>query len=115
MEAGELLRTTRLGSGLNQAELARRAATTQSFISRVERGVVSPSTKTLERFLNAMGRRAVFAAEPLSPGNVSPRQLRSDLEDLTASERVQQAMDLSEFLTDVAAAATNDAVGRSGR
>lgn len=105
MEAGELIRTTRLGSGLNQVELARRAGTTQSFISRIERGVVSPSTKTLERFLNAMGRRTVFAVEPLPPGNISRRQLRSDFENLTAVERLEQAMDLSEFLTEVAAAA----------
>lgn len=115
MEAGELLRIARLESGLNQAELARRAATTQSFISRVERGAVSPSTRTLGRLLNAAGCRITLAATPLSPGNVSPRQLRSDLEDLTAAERVQQAMDLSEFLTGVAAAARKGAVEGSGR
>jgi transcriptional regulator with XRE-family HTH domain len=53
--AGELLRGTRERHGLSQRRLARRAGTTQAAVSRIERGLVSPSLDTLERLLGAMG------------------------------------------------------------
>jgi transcriptional regulator with XRE-family HTH domain len=111
MDAGELLRSARRERGLDQAELARRSGTTQAYVSRVERGEVSPSLKTLERLLYAMGRRLNANVEPLTPGNVAVDQLRGDLAELTAVERVEQAMELSEFLTGVAVSAS----GKSAR
>jgi transcriptional regulator with XRE-family HTH domain len=105
MDGGILLRETRLARGLEQAELARRAGTTQTYISRIERGAVSPSLKTLRRLVNAMGADLRLGVEPLSPGNATVDELRSDLLEKTAEERVEEAMELSEFLTDVAASA----------
>lgn len=105
MDAGTLVRQTRLARGLDQAALARRAQTTQTYVSRVERGAVSPSLKTLTRLLHAMGHRLTVSAEPLAPGNVSAEDLRADLRELTAAERVERTMELSAFLTDVAATA----------
>jgi len=106
VDASALLRQTRLARGLDQTELARRAGTTQTYISRVERGEVSPSLNTLERLLHAMGRRLTLSTEPLAPGNVSPRALRADFRSLTAVQRVEQASALSTFLTEVAATAS---------
>jgi transcriptional regulator with XRE-family HTH domain len=103
MDAGALLRETRRERGLDQAELARRAGTTQGYISRIERGTVSPTLRTLERLLHAMGRRLVADTEPLAPGNASVAQLRADFRELSAAQRVEQAMELSAFLTRVAA------------
>jgi transcriptional regulator with XRE-family HTH domain len=108
MDGGKLLRETRHEHGLDQADLARRAGTTQTYISRIERGAVSPSLRTLRRLLNAMGVDLRLGVAPLSPGNVSASDLRSDLRNLTPEERVDQAMELSEFLTDLAATATRD-------
>jgi transcriptional regulator with XRE-family HTH domain len=54
--AGELLREVRTAYGISQAQLATRANTTQSAISRIESGKVSPSFDTLRelmRLLNA--------------------------------------------------------------
>lgn len=113
MDPGRLLRETRLERGLDQADLARRAGTTQTYISRIERGAVSPSLTTLERLLHAMGRRLRVSVEPLPHGNASKSSLRSDLRDLTPDERVEQAMELSAFLTDVAASAAEQ--GQSAR
>jgi transcriptional regulator with XRE-family HTH domain len=104
MDAGSLLRETRRERGLDQAGLARRAGTTQSYVSRVERGAVAPSLKTLRRLLNAMGVDLRLQIETLSPGNVPAAQLRSDLRDLSPEQRLDHAIELSEFLTDVAAA-----------
>jgi transcriptional regulator with XRE-family HTH domain len=105
---GELLRETRRQRGLDQADLARRAGTTQTYVSRIERGAVSPSLKTLRRLFNAMGVDLQLGVAPLSPGNVAARDLRSDLRELTPEERVDQAMQLSEFLTDLAATAARN-------
>lgn len=87
---------------MDQTELARRAGTTQAYVSRVERGEVSPSLNTLQRLLYAMGKRLNVSVEPLMHGNAAVGRLRSDLAELTAAERVDQAMELSEFLTGVA-------------
>lgn len=105
MDAGALLRETRLARGLDQAELARRAGTTQTYISRIERGAVSPAIGTLERLLHAMGRRLTLGVEPLPTGNTSPASLRADLHATTAEQRLEQAMELSSFLTGLAAGA----------
>lgn len=100
-----LLRQARIERGLDQATLARRAGTTQTYISRVERGAVSPSIKTLDRLLAAMGWQLALAVEPLSHGNVSTRALQVGLRESTPQERVDEAVELSAFLTDVAASA----------
>lgn len=42
-------------AGLSQRELARRAGVPQSSISRIERGLVSPTVDTLERLVRACG------------------------------------------------------------
>lgn len=104
MEYGTLLRDARRRRGLDQADLARRAGTTQTYISRVERGEVSPSARTMQRLMHAMGLELVLGTRPLSPGNVSLEDLRADA-TLTAAERVRQAMEISDFLAGVAESA----------
>lgn len=54
-EIGTLIRETRERHGLSQARLARRAATTQAVVSRIERGLTAPSFETAARLLGAMG------------------------------------------------------------
>lgn len=99
---GSLLRNARRQRGLDQAGLARRAGTTQTYISRIERGDVSPSTRTMARLMHAMGLELTLGTRPLSPGNTSSDELRADYRDLTPAERVEQAMELSDFLAGVA-------------
>lgn len=102
MDAGELLRDARRECGLDQAQLARRAGTSQTYVSRVERGLVSPSLRTLDRLLHAMGQRLTVATEPLPWGNSRVADLRTDLLALTPEQRVQQAATLSATLTSLA-------------
>lgn len=114
MNAGELLRAARRQRGLSQADLARRAATTQNYVSRIERGAVEPSLPTLQRFVHATGMRLRVDVESLPVGNEDRRQLRADFEASTPEQRVADAMALSQFLTGVAAAADSPE-GRTGR
>ena len=101
LEAGAILREARRGRGLTQTQLARRSATTQSYIGRIERGEVEPSLATLQRLLHAMGYQLTAHVEPLPHGNVSTAELRADFER-SAGERIAAAIALSEFATGVA-------------
>ena len=61
--AGELVREMRLRRTMSQRELAELAGTRQAAISRIERGLVSPSVDTLERIVGRMGERLVMSTE----------------------------------------------------
>ncbi len=100
---GDLLRDARRRSGLDQAELARRAATTQTYVSRVERGVTVPSLPTLERLLHAMGLRLRLSVEAVPTGNSDPAALRREFLSSTAEHRIEEAMTLSMFIAELAA------------
>lgn len=67
--------------------------------------MVSPSTKTLARLFAAMGQRVSLSVQPLEFGNAGAERLSEDWHGLSAAQRVDEAMELSEFLTDVAASA----------
>lgn len=100
-DIGELVRKARRRHGLSQERLARRCATSQRHISRIERGDVSPSVETLERLLRAMGERLEVRAMPGPRGNQSTVELRAALEQTTAGERIAETAALSEFLTGI--------------
>lgn len=69
MTAGELLRDARKRHGLTQRQLAIRARTSQAAISRIERGLVSPSVDTLAELLWLMNERLELGAEPVDWGH----------------------------------------------
>lgn len=60
--AHELI-AARTRAGLSQAELAERMGTTQSTIARLESGRTLPSLRTLVRYADATGSRAVVRLE----------------------------------------------------
>jgi len=60
-DAAALLGTVRREAGLTQAELARRAKTSQAMVARYETGAASPTVRTLARLLRAAGRELVLA------------------------------------------------------
>jgi uncharacterized protein len=62
VEAGELIAQVRTGAGLSQAELARRAGTSQSMVARYESGVSSPTVGALRRLLHAVGHDLVLSS-----------------------------------------------------
>jgi transcriptional regulator with XRE-family HTH domain len=66
---GQLVREVRRRHGLTQRQLAARARTSQAAISRIERGVVSPSVSTLATLLDLMGEELVLDATPIDYGH----------------------------------------------
>lgn len=55
MRLGEQIRTLRSRAGLSGTALARSASISRSVLSRIERGLVSPSIETLARIARALG------------------------------------------------------------
>ncbi len=102
MEPGRIVREARRRHGLDQRALARRARTSQTQVSRIERGAVSPSVQTVARLLEVMGERLELGAAPGPRGNQPIEQLRSDFLQLTPGERIVQAAELSQDLTSIA-------------
>jgi transcriptional regulator with XRE-family HTH domain len=105
MQIGELLRTTRERHGLTQARLARRIGSDRAYVSRAERGEVSPTIEWVERTLAAMGEDLVFDV----------RRSRLDDHDPQA-HRLFGALDGDRRLDEVVASAPAiDALVRSNR
>ena len=60
--ARELI-SARARAGLSQAEVAQRMGTTQSGVARLESGRRPPSLRTVQRYAQAVGARAVVRIE----------------------------------------------------
>ena len=101
MSAADLVREVRKRHGLNKASLARRCRTSQTHISRIERGEVSPSVETLERILQTMGERLELSAAAGAHGNESDAEVRANLE-ISPTEHLLRAAELSFAVTTIA-------------
>jgi transcriptional regulator with XRE-family HTH domain len=94
--AAELLREVRRRHGLSQRQLAARARTSQAAISRIERGLVSPSVETLTTLLDLMGEALQLHAEPIDYGH--DRTLLQQNLDRTVDERIDHGTSFSNFV-----------------
>ncbi|HEX8619580.1 MAG TPA: helix-turn-helix transcriptional regulator [Thermoanaerobaculia bacterium] len=75
---GPHLRELRLARGLTQTELAERSHTNTMFISKLERGVTTPTIGTLLRLANALECGVVDLVEIFDRGRrVSPKSRKS--------------------------------------
>lgn len=97
--AGALLRDARKRHGLTQAQLAARARTSQAAISRIERGLVSPSVAMLERLLDLTGEALTLDARPVDAG-IDRTLLRANLER-TPEERIDFIAGFSRFVAEI--------------
>ncbi len=102
MSAAHLVRAVRRRRGISQASLARRCRTSQTHISRIERGKVSPSVETLRRILETMGESLSITAGPAPHGNESDAEVLAELE-LSPAQHLLHAAELSFALTTIAA------------
>jgi uncharacterized protein len=82
--ASVLLREARTRNGVSQRQLALRAGTSQDAISRIERGVESPTLERLANLLLVLGERLELDAVPLGDP-------QGPVTQLTARERLREA------------------------
>lgn len=110
-DAASLIREARRRHGFDQRKLARRAGTSQTHVSRIERAEISPTVDMLSRLLAAMGERlevvAVAAPAPGQPGYFPSErdERRADFRELSPGERVAEAISISRTATRIALAA----------
>lgn len=98
--SGEIIRAARLRSGLSQAELARRAGTSQAAISRIESGREQPTLERLEQILAGLGWKAAIELEPIGTHNAEPGRLRADA-DGDPALRLEGGLNWIEFGTEL--------------
>jgi transcriptional regulator with XRE-family HTH domain len=111
LDAGAFVARLRRRRRLTQAQLAIRAGTSQAAISRIERGLESPTVDRLAALLQVMGENLALAAEPMQPW-ADGSDVASE-RATTADERLEQGILLAEFVTELAAAGDGrDADGR---
>jgi transcriptional regulator with XRE-family HTH domain len=96
MAPGELLRSVRFRHGLTQRQLAIRARTSQAAVSRIERGVVSPTVATLAEFLRLMNEELVLEAHEVDWGH--DRTLIRQALAKTPAERLDHGTALAHFV-----------------
>jgi transcriptional regulator with XRE-family HTH domain len=93
---GELLREARARHGVSQKQLAMRASTTQSAISRIERDRVSPSVETLRELLYLLGEDLVLGAAHRDSG--IDATLNAQSMKLPPAERVRRGLAFADFV-----------------
>jgi transcriptional regulator with XRE-family HTH domain len=93
---GQMLREARRRHGVSQAGLATRAGTTQSAISRIERGRISPTVDTLWELFYLLGEDLEFFSAPRDSG-VDVTLNRSSLA-FNPSQRVERGLAFADFV-----------------
>lgn len=94
IDVSELIRAARTEAGLSQIALAERLGTTQSAVSRWERGHEEPRLTTLSSILRSCGKRLVLSAES---DDVDRAQIRQQLA-MTPEERLASVVNVSAFV-----------------
>ena len=95
-QLGELVREARTRAGLSQAKLAAAIGTTQSVVSRWERGHDTPRADTLATILRACGYEADVVLRPRDTG-VDRAQIRTMLRR-TPAARLREVEAMHDFV-----------------
>ena len=90
------MRAARERHGLTQKQLAIRARTSQAAISRIERGLVSPTVEMLEKLLAMVNEELVLDARELDWGH--DRTLLQQNLRRTPAERIEYMTDVANFV-----------------
>jgi transcriptional regulator with XRE-family HTH domain len=96
MSPGQLVKEARQRHRISQKQLAMRAGTTQSAISRIERDRISPSVSTLRELLYLLGEDLTLGAERRDFG--IDRTLTAERLKASPSERVEYGLAMAEQL-----------------
>ncbi len=103
-DVGRLLRDARLRSGISQRSLARRAGTSQSAISRIERGLEQPTVERLAQILAGLGWRPTISLERLAEHDADPERLAAD-GGAELAERLERGFEWIDLTSELAGAA----------
>jgi transcriptional regulator with XRE-family HTH domain len=96
MKSGELIRDARRRHGLSQRRLALRSGASQAWISRVERGEVSPAVESIDRLLLVMGETLRLETERVG-GDQEDGSWAQIHRARPMTERLERAFDAATF------------------
>lgn len=102
IDPGHTLREARESLGLSQRRLALRAGTSQDAISRIERGIESPTLERFAQLMLVMGQRPVLTVEPWERG-VPWGKLVAAMK-MTPAERLREAVNWNRVASQLASA-----------
>lgn len=102
LDPGRKLREARERLGLSQRRLAVRAGTSQDAISRIERGIESPTLERFAQLMLVMGQRPVLAVEPLESGVQGVKLVAAAT--MTPAERLREAANWNRMASQLASA-----------
>jgi transcriptional regulator with XRE-family HTH domain len=90
------LREARAQHGISQRRLALRAGTSQDAISRIERGVESPTLERLANLLLVLGERLELDITPLAEaGGYAPLTVRERLREAASWNLVASQLEIA--------------------
>jgi transcriptional regulator with XRE-family HTH domain len=97
MSASTLLREARKRHGISQQRLALRARTSQDAISRIERGVESPTLERLTHLLRMLGEGLALNTVPLieAEGHVAQFSARERLREAASWNLVAGELEIA--------------------
>lgn len=98
MTASNLLRSSRLTSGISQGDLAARAHTSQPEISSIESGRRVPTVDTLERLLRQTGHRLIAIPGAGTDAPETGERIASALRSDSADSALRAFIDYSDNL-----------------
>lgn len=96
MSPGQLLREARVRHGVSQERLAKRAGTTQSAVSRIEKDRVSPTVQTLTELLHLLGEDLILSTGKWETG-IDVTLNEGNLK-LTPEQRVRKGLEFADFV-----------------
>lgn len=97
---GKKLKSTRLKNDMTIQELAKRAAVSSNMISRIERGLTTPSVEILMRLASSFGMSMNFFVEEAEKGSTLVHTLNGQGEPIFFFEDKHQIFSLTQGIRD---------------
>jgi transcriptional regulator with XRE-family HTH domain len=97
---GQKLKATRLKNDMTIQELAKRAAVSSNMISRIERGLTTPSVEILMRLASSFGMSMNFFVEEAEKGSTLVHTLHGQGEPIFFFEDKHQIFSLTQGIRD---------------
>ena len=90
-DLGDIIKATRVLTGVSQRSLARRAGTTQASISRIEAGLEEPGYERFRAIMQSLGYEPELTLRPIAKHRAEPRRLLEE-RHRTPDERVAEGI-----------------------
>ena len=106
-QLGVHVRDARRRAGVSQRELAIRARTSQSAISRIENGLEEPTFARLSQLMRVLGYAPTLSLEPIAETDAEPRRILEEARK-TPQERLDDGLSWLRFLRRVPQVSASD-------